>query len=207
MNFEPDVMSTDADDMNTFIKTLLAVITGALVTGGSIWVETKITEKNDAEAWFYETYVSNGADPLLNYVKNITYLMASTRGMNNEDVSKLPLVSYKEIPVEALTRVSDLIDDEIFEYAIAEISNKTLIDLMRSDRMSGTIQPLKDALQQLKDDLLKMEIPTKRYVYGISSNNEVIESKKRVLSILCKVRSEGWYDWSSFPSCKIFANS
>lgn len=190
--------------MNTFVKTLLAIITGALVAGGGIWVETKITEQRNAEAWFYETYVTNGVDPILNYVKNITYLMASTRGMKSEDVSNLPLVSYKEIPVVAITRVSDLLGDEIFEYALTEISNETLIDLMRVDRMAGTIQPLKDSLMELKDDLLKMEIPSKRYVYDLSSSEQIVESKKKVLLTLCKARNEGWYDWGMFPSCKVF---
>ena len=192
--------------MKTFIKTLLAIIIGALVAGGSIWTETKINEKNDAEVWFYQTYVTNGVDPLLNYVKNITYLIMSTRGMSQDDVNKNPLVSYKAIPVEALTRVTDLIDDEIFEYAMNDISNETLTDLMRADRMAGMIQPLKDALSTLKNDLLIMEIPSKRHVYDMSSTEQIITLRNKVLATLCSVKKEGLYNWGSSSSCKKMTN-
>ena len=85
----------------------------ATIVGGSIvifanWLSTRNEKKETVKNWYEQTYIAQGVDPLITYFLRLEFHL---RSLNLGNRNELPDINL--VPVEALTNVQILLDDQV----------------------------------------------------------------------------------------------
>ncbi len=179
MYFEPNIES-NFETVKVIISAVglvIGPIIGAITAVVAIWFKEVFEKKKNVQLWFEQTYIIEGIDRLLWYLKTheiyYTKLLATNETIKLADGRILPYLKLDlldELPVDAIIKVENLFGtnlytaitlnlyDELlfFENLPAEKRSKALI----SDKL-GVIRNACKSLTDIRDELLLVKVKKK----------------------------------------------
>src|SRR5687767_1869697 len=84
---------------------IVGAIIGAIVAVTAIWAKEILEARKNAQSWFEQTYITEGIDPLLAYLRlhdvQLTMLLGTTQTVELQGAGKFPNVDNisKAVPV------------------------------------------------------------------------------------------------------------
>jgi hypothetical protein len=100
--------------LTKFSETLLAFASGALMTLVGTFIQAEFKEAREAETWFQTNYVTNGIDPVQNYVTLLGIYLVERN---------VPLNPTDEFPKHALVNLSAVLGSPVATQAIVFVLN------------------------------------------------------------------------------------
>jgi len=172
---------------------IVGAIIGAIVAVAAIWAKEILEARKNAQSWFEQTYVTEGIDPLLAYLRlhdvQLTVLLGTTQTVELQGAGKFPHVDNisKDVPlnvfpVEALVRVETLLKTREYTAVIATIPEfvrfcSNIVAEERSFAMvSDKINLIRDAynsLDAIREELLDAKVNKKKEVRKLHENQSI----------------------------------
>lgn len=147
---------------------LLATIVGGSIVIFANWLSTRTEKQEAVQNWYEQTYIAQGIDPLITYFLSLEFHL---RSLNLGNHTELPDISL--VPVEALTKVQILLDDQVLTSTtllLHEYLGDTNISVVPSTAASAASK-ISIALSQLRKELLKnvsTKVSSKSYQVDVS---------------------------------------
>lgn len=185
------------------IEQTIGVLLGGGITITAIWVKALFDRRAGAQAWFEQTYITDGIEKILSYLKiaelNLTTLTNLAEAARR-DPPLHPLVeraytsdAILPFPFDPLIRLWLLLrSDDVVEaveefrgplaaYSTASVEMRTL-DFLQRD-----VRRLKQIIQQyvaLREDLLEVKLKRRSDVHNIHSKANYQEILSRMSQLL-----------------------
>jgi hypothetical protein len=145
-------------DINPFIQTAFGAIIGGFVVIATNWLKTAREKRKEVQAWYEQRYVTEGIDPLLTYLTNLTLHFIR---LPDQRIMLLPDAT---VPVEALTRIEVLLGIsggmEFLSVFMARINTGLVSSEEYQDSVIVPLFRLCEKLYELRREVLKL-IPSK----------------------------------------------
>jgi hypothetical protein len=162
-------------NINPFIQTAFGAIIGGFVVIATSWFNTMREKRKEIQSWYEQRYVTEGIDPLLAYLTNLSFRFLR---LPKDDIILLPELS---VPIEALTRIEVLLGInggmEFLSVFIAKIYDS----LSSEEYQDSAINPLFELCRlfyQLRQEVLRLiprDINHKNQQLGITQFSDSIK--------------------------------
>jgi hypothetical protein len=178
------------------IKALISAvgpIVGAIVAIAAIWAKEILEARKNTQSWFEQTYITEGIDPLLAYLRLqdvlLTTLFGTTQTVELQGVGRFPSVDNlandvpsRIFPVEALVRIETLLKTKEYTALIATLPEFTrLYSNIEPEKriapvLSDKINLVRDgynSLATIRQELLEAKVNKKKEVRKLHENQSI----------------------------------